>query len=1125
MLTAVLLGISMILIAATPSGVAWADTLSTTEIQITATPEHESRPTLGADVVVYTSQDFFANANAKIYGWMLNSAGQPIQSISVSDPNDVDTDDRLNDVSGSSVLYTARDTTGLGTTRLVEYDLVIEDRTVIIPDAGSVFEARIDGNRIVFIQGDANSTVVQYVEKDNPTVVATLSGPSASEVAIGSDLIVWTEVGTEIWAYNPVTQEYGLVEQNGGSNPATSGDWVVYEYDSGAGIEIVAKQLSLTPNQGMIQVVGSALVATQADGVVSPRNPDIDGDLVAFEAVPAAGDNYDIYLYRLSDGATFRVTNDGADQELNSIYGYKIAYGDYQSGSGLADIWLSTLTFIPDVPCAGIGDADGDGVCDDVDNCPGVPNDQTDTDGDGRGDACDNCPSVANAAQGDVDGDGVGDVCDNCASDANFNQGDGDGDGVGDVCDNCSGTPNPSQSDVDADGRGDACDACAMDPLNDIDGDGICGDIDNCPFDPLNLCDACALVSDLTVTGPLTGDTTWSGVVLMTGDVTIPVGITLTIMPGTTVMAESYTDDQQSGNQPSLVSIEVRGTLNARGTAAAPIRFTSTTVGVGVWDQIRFIGTGPPSGTIRNAIIENAVVGVHLFSGSVDIINNTFMDNSWSGIMVRGSSPLIVNNIIVGSSYGINIDAATSSPLISYNDVYGNGQNYWDQLAGTTYTPSPGTGEISVYPQLVSFACDFYQLGAGSPAVDAGDPDAKYNDTDGSRNDMGAYGGPDNAAPVANAGSDQTVHAGSVVTLDGSASSDADGSYPLSYAWTITIMPLESAAVLSDAAIVNPSFTADMAGTYLPELVVTDAFGLSSGSDNVIVSTENTAPVADAGGDQSLELLGSTVQLDGTQSWDDDGDTIYYSWTITSKPVDSAAALSDPTLSNPAFVADALGDYVIQLVVDDGWATSAPDWVTVSFNNVPPVANAGGNQTVVVGDTVTLTGSGTDANGDLLTYNWSFVSRPAGSVASLTGETTPTANFTADVSDTYVVSLVVNDGDVDSVPANVSVTATTTQSEVIDTLGNLIVVINGLDPGVFKNANMANALTNKINAALAMIDEGRYQDALDKLENDILKKTDGCATGGGPDRNDWIRDCAAQGEVYPIIMNAIELLR
>jgi hypothetical protein len=114
-------------------------------------------------------------------------------------------------------------------------------------------------------------------------------------------------------------------------------------------------------------------------------------------------------------------------------------------------------------------DLDGDGIADQIDNCPDVANpDQEDADGDGIGDVCDactdtdgdgfgnpgfpantcptdNCPSVANPDHKDTDGDGVGDVCDNCPSVANVDQADRDGDGIGDLCDNCPDFPNPDQ--------------------------------------------------------------------------------------------------------------------------------------------------------------------------------------------------------------------------------------------------------------------------------------------------------------------------------------------------------------------------------------------------------------------------------------------------------------------------------------------------------------------------------------------------------------------------------------------------------------------------------------------------------------------------------------------------------
>ncbi len=162
-------------------------------------------------------------------------------------------------------------------------------------------------------------------------------------------------------------------------------------------------------------------------------------------------------------------------------------------------------------------DSDGDGVPDELDNCPAVYNpDQVDTDLDGFGDACDgdddedgvldaedNCPLVANPDQADADEDGVGDACepdsdedgvaddlDNCPALYNPEQTDTDGDGFGDVCDgdddedgvldaedNCPLVANPDQEDADEDGVGDACDLG-----EDTDEDGVPDAEDNCPL-------------------------------------------------------------------------------------------------------------------------------------------------------------------------------------------------------------------------------------------------------------------------------------------------------------------------------------------------------------------------------------------------------------------------------------------------------------------------------------------------------------------------------------------------------------------------------------------------------------------------------------------------------------------
>lgn len=384
---------------------------------------------------------------------------------------------------------------------------------------------------------------------------------------------------------------------------------------------------------------------------------------------------------------------------------------------------------------------------------------------------------------------------------------------------------------------------------------------------------------------------------------------------------------------------------------------------------------------------------------------------------------------------------------------------------------------------------------------------------------------PYNIPPVANAGDDQSVHIGQLASLDGSNSYDPDENYPLTYAWEIISTPEGSLAELPDPSAIQPTFIADMFGDYVVQLVVTDSLESSSIPDEVLVSTFNTPPVAEAGYDQAVIEIDSIVNLDGEQSYDVDGDPITFEWSVISKPEGSLAALDDPASRTPSFIADVHGDYEVQLIVRDPWAASEADTVIISFENVTPVAVPGGNQSVIQGDTVLLDGSGSyDANLDPLTYNWSMVTKPAGSDAEITDPTAMQPSYVTDLPGEYIVSLIVHDGFVNSDPSNVTAMAISYQDATTDTLIDTTNTINSLDNVSLKNTNMKNALTNKINAVLGDIDQGNYSDALDKLQNDILGKTNGCAETGEPDNNDWIKDCPAQNEVYPIVIEAIELL-
>jgi len=94
-------------------------------------------------------------------------------------------------------------------------------------------------------------------------------------------------------------------------------------------------------------------------------------------------------------------------------------------------------------------------------------------------------------------------------------------------------------------------------------------------------------------------------------------------------------------------------------------------------------------------------------------------------------------------------------------------------------------------------------------------------------------------------------------------------------------------------------------------------------------TTFNTAPIADAGNYQYLEA-GSIVRLNGSKSHDEDGDELTFKWTMVEKPAGSSASLRLANTVSPYFTSDLEGNYVIQLIVNDGVTDSLPDYVTIN---------------------------------------------------------------------------------------------------------------------------------------------------------------------------------------------------
>ena len=271
-----------------------------------------------------------------------------------------------------------------------------------------------------------------------------------------------------------------------------------------------------------------------------------------------------------------------------------------------------------------------------------------------------------------------------------------------------------------------------------------------------------------------------------------------------------------------------------------------------------------------------------------------------------------------------------------------------------------------------------------------------------------------NTPPLANAGSDQTVRTGVLVTLNGTGSTDADGD-SLTYSWTMVSRPNGSGAVLSSSIAAMPTFTPDRGGTYVLSLIVNDGHA-NSVADEVRISTVNSTPIANAGADRTVARA-SLVTLDGAASSDPDFDALSYTWVIVSAPQGSTAVLNAANTMRATIRLDPAGSYQFRLVVSDGQLTSAPDEVTISTENSAPVANAGSDQTGAIGAAAQFDGrESSDADDDALSFSWSWQSRPDGSHAVLSAVDTPIAGFVPDTAGLYVGQLIVNDGFANSVP-------------------------------------------------------------------------------------------------------------
>ncbi|MFK8029455.1 MAG: thrombospondin type 3 repeat-containing protein [Gammaproteobacteria bacterium] len=178
-----------------------------------------------------------------------------------------------------------------------------------------------------------------------------------------------------------------------------------------------------------------------------------------------------------------------------------------------------------------------------------------------------------------------------------------------------------------------------------------------------------------------------------------------------------------------------------------------------------------------------------------------------------------------------------------------------------------------------------------------------------------------NVPPVAQTSKDLTVQVGQMVSLDAARSYDLDGDV-LAYQWTLVEQPKTSSASLSSRSADRSSLVLDSEGDYRIELKVNDRATSSAGSE-LVLSTHNSAPVANAGRARTVGP-NSTIIFNSSRSEDFDENALSYHWSVLSAPIGYKGTFDNASIDSPAITVGTQGLYLVQLVVDDGIAVSNP---------------------------------------------------------------------------------------------------------------------------------------------------------------------------------------------------------
>lgn len=414
---------------------------------------------------------------------------------------------------------------------------------------------------------------------------------------------------------------------------------------------------------------------------------------------------------------------------------------------------------------------------------------------------------------------------------------------------------------------------------------------------------------------------------------------------GTTTTTTTTTSTSTTTTTTASPSTTTTTTSSGSTTTTTTVAPTTRTINVNIYGSASYVNSAwnnwQVTGSPTNATSGNFTFSTGGSSGITAVLSqqNSYSDNG-------PSYPVTVMPQVVGR----DASWSQSSRTLTFNGL-DNSKTYDFSFLGTRsnnnqftrYTIGATTIQIATdvnYTNLATFTNIVPSAGQVVLTMVASVAGA-YNYINGFTITEKTSGGGGNTAPTANAGADQAITLPtSSVSLSGSGS-DSDGTIA-SYAWT---QVSGTSATITSPSSQNTTITGlSTAGIRVFRLTVTDNGG-ATGTDDVqiTVNSGNTAPIANAGSNQTITLPTSTATLTGSGS-DSDGTITGYAWTQISG---TTVTITTPSSQNTTVTGlSATGLYTFRLTVTDNGGLTGTSDVTIQVN---PQAIAGDDYITQVG--------------------------------------------------------------------------------------------------------------------------------------------------------------------------------